>query len=136
GCFAFALGVLWIGRHHWKTLLQAHRGAVLTFLTGIAIMIAWLLVVGVKWWVAAALIGFVLLSHFVLARIVAETGFPFLRAYPNFSQVYNNLSPSIFTGRDIFFSNVSYNMAGANITRESVLTFSLHGLFVADTTDP
>jgi hypothetical protein len=135
-CFAFVLGVLWIGRRHWKTVLRTRRPTCITFIVGLVIMLGWLLIVGVTWWVAMTLVGFALLSHFIVARIVAETGFPFFRAYPNFSQIYNNLSPKAFTGRDIFFSNVSYDMVGANITRESVLPFSLHALFVYNSTRP
>jgi len=135
-CVAFAIGVLWIGRHHWKTILRTHRPTLLALLAGLAIMFLWLVIAGVSWWVALAIIAFALLSHFIVARVVAETGFPFFRAYPNFSQVYNNLSPTTFTGRDIFFSNVSYNMAGANITRESVMPFCLNALFVHRATSP
>ena len=90
--FGMSAGVLWLGRTHWARALsvafsrarteedRALRHAAWMFLAGIAGMIAWLTGVGgipVIW--AVAFTGFGFLVALIIARLVCETGMPFLR---------------------------------------------------------
>lgn len=135
-CAAFALGIFWIGRHHWARVLRnafgvsgdgADRGAFWIAAGGIAVMVGWLLVVGVQAWVAGMVVGFILLAHLVVARVVAETGLPFYRSSLAASQVMTNLAPAAFSGRDVFFANV-FTVLGPVTSRDSVATFATTGL--------
>ena len=144
---AFLAGVLWIGRHHWvKVLRQAfsrvpdprfprYRAAVLVGLFGPAVMVCWLLAVGVQGWVAVMIVAFVLLAHVVVARIVAETGLSFIRVLVSPLNIITNLPTSVLRGPDVFFSGV-FTMNGAVNTRESIFPFMMHGLRVNDAIDP
>jgi hypothetical protein len=76
-----------------------------------------------------------MMVHLVVARLVAETGIPYLRAYGTFSQVYTNLPPAMMTGRDVFFAG-AFTMNGHFTTRESLLPFSMHGLQTMEATQP
>ena len=143
---AFLLGILWISRHHLRAVLlqlvgasgssvltrqENYRTPALIALGGIALMITWLLVVGVTWWMALAIVGVILVSHLVTARIVAETGLPFVRVDIALAQIFTNFPPALLTGKDLFFSGAMQSL-GPIATRESVLTFSQHGLTVCD----
>jgi hypothetical protein len=137
-CIAFIAGILWIGRHHWGRVLRAAVGAgrdrtyALTFwiaIAGVVTMLGWLWVVGVQLWVAAMIVSFILAAHLVVARVVAETGLPFYRSGIQASQVYTNLPAAAFTGRDIYFAGV-FTVLGPLTTRDSVMTFALHGMGV------
>jgi len=75
----------------------------------------------------------ILMAHVVTARIVAETGMSFVRAWMTASQVYTLFPPRAFTMRDLFFSGV-WTSNGAFTTRESLLGFSTHALRVDDET--
>ncbi len=136
-------GVLWIGRKHWGQVLMALRGrcadralrreawALAVALVGCAVMWLWLHYVGVSWFMAVGIIGFILLAHLVTARVVAETGLPFIRTDILISQVYGNFSAHWFSGADIFFAGV-FTGAGPVTTRESLMGFTLHSLSLTD----
>jgi hypothetical protein len=148
---AFVGGFIWIGRHHWAMVLRhafvgrregEDRGAFLSYRTalflvlgGLLVMVGWLTFLGVQPWVAMCIVGFLLMVHLVVARIVAETGIPFIRAYGTFPQLYTNFSPQLFTGKDIFFSGV-FTTNGHFTTRESLLPFSMHALQAVQSTSP
>jgi hypothetical protein len=142
---AFLIGVFWIGRHHWAMVFRqafggarpgepageygSYRASLLCASGGTVVMLLWLWAVGVQPWVAVVLVGFLLAGHLVIARIVAETGIPFMRAYTAPNQVLDQLSPALFSGRDVFFTGFVY-MNGTLATRESLLTFTMHGMNV------
>ena len=150
-CVAFLLGILWIGRHHWWRVLRqtvgkakpgeargdfgSYRGAVIVAAGGLIVMMAWLLFLGVQAWVACGIVAFILLGHLITSRVVAETGLPFARVDVTLPQIYTNLPASLLSARDVFFTGV-LTASGPVSTRESLLTFSLHGLQVADGTSP
>ena len=149
---AFVIGFLWIGRHHWKLVLRqtlrgerpdeprglylSHRGGMILLFSGIVLMLGWLLFMGVTAWVAVTIVGFILLAHLVVARIVAETGLPFIRAYTTFPQVYTNLPPALLTTPDAYFAKTFTTLTGAYLTRESVLAYGMHGLQTYESTQP
>ena len=148
---ALLIGVFWIGRHHWRKIIActitwkrnpddhaeyaSYRLAFLTMLLGIAIMIGWLLVVGVTPWVAIVIAAFMLCCHLVAARIVAETGIPFIRAYMFPQQIFAHLPTTFFSGKDIYFSTIG-EVTGTFTSRESIAAFGMHALNVHDATGP
>jgi hypothetical protein len=139
-CTAFIGAIAWIGRHHWLTIfknavgLSPQRTYRLSFwivVVGIAIMFTWLCVLGVHAWLAGLIVLFILAAHLVVSRVVAETGLPFYRTYISSSQIYTNLSPALFHARDIFFAQV-FTVLGPQTTRDSLMSFALHGQGVCE----
>jgi hypothetical protein len=147
----FVLGFLWIGRHHWWTVVrqafagvrpEEHQGdylpnrvAVFLVIGGLVVMIAWLLAMQVQVWVAVAAVGFILMAQLVVARVVAETGIPFFRAFGQFNQVYSNLPPGLMSTQDVFFAQ-KMTLMGPLMTREALAPFALHALAVHHETQP
>lgn len=143
---AFVAGFLWIGRHHLAavtrqvlgrpgnttlTNTENYRIPAMLFLLGLLGMAAWLLVLQVQWWVMLGILAMVVLSHLVTARVVAETGLPFVRSDLTAYQMYVSLPPKWFTPRDIFFSAYMY-VLGPVSTRESPAVMGQQGMVVAD----
>jgi hypothetical protein len=135
---AFGGGVLWVGRHHLAAAIRgalgmggspAHRPALLAMLGGVAAMLVWLSVVGVQPIVAIAIVGMILLSQLVVARVVAETGLPFVRSYLSLPAMYTNFAASRLDGPDVVIANLTH-MIGPHATREAVGTFAQHALEV------
>jgi hypothetical protein len=137
--FAFLGGIIWIGRHHWwMVICQMFRGPrageptgwYITYrlagwlaVAGVGVMFAWLLVVGVTWWWALVILAFLLTSHVVTARIVAQTGLPFIRTQAAITQLYPVLSTRFVTGPDVLMAG-AMTMIGPITTRESLMTFA------------
>ncbi|CAN5619233.1 hypothetical protein BH10PLA1_BH10PLA1_13230 [soil metagenome] len=138
---ALMAGVLWIARHHLvKVVRQAfsrrpdpqwprYRVEVFTAILGPSIMTGWLLVAGVHLWVSVVIVTFVLMAHVLVARIVAETGLPFIRIISTPLQLITALPTSLFRANDVYFASV-FQLNGVHLTRESLLAFSMHGLRV------
>lgn len=148
---AFLAGIVWVGRHHFRRVLRhaflgrtpqerqrnapSYRGAVWVILGAMGVMAAWLAAMGVSAWVIGLILAFTLLAHIVIARIVAETGIPFMRINIHPTQVYTNLPVQSVTSRDVFFMGMTQPM-GAYATRESLLVFTQHAMQVRDGVDP
>jgi hypothetical protein len=137
-CFAFVLGILWIGRHQWWRILRGAFGAKidgggrLAFwiaVFGIAIMLGWLWAVGVHLYMAVMIVAFLVMGQLVVARVVAETGLTFFRMGAEASQIYSNTPPGWYTTRDIYFGGV-FNLLGPYATREGLTTFATTALVV------
>jgi len=133
---AFVLGILWIGRHHWARIVRnglfigrdrTYRLSFWIACGGIAVMLTWLAVVGVRFWVAALIVAFILVSHLVVSRVLAETGLPFFRSGIAAAQVYTLLPASALSGSDVFFAS-AFTVLGPLTTREGAMGFSMHGL--------
>ena len=146
---AFLLGFAWIGRHHWAKVgrhlvrgarpgeRMSYRGPALTAAAGIGVMFAWLVFVGgVAPWMAAALVALLLLVHVVTARVVAETGVAAYRTNATSSPFYTLIPPAAMSGRDVLFAGMFGSSLGAFTTRETTMTYALHGLWVADHVEP
>jgi hypothetical protein len=93
-------------------------------------MMIWLRVVGVHLWLAALIVLFIVLSHIVVSRVLAETGLPFYRSVIAVSQVYTTMPIKWFTGRDIYFAGV-FTSLGPTTTRDGLMGFAMHGMGVA-----
>jgi hypothetical protein len=100
---------------------------------GIAVMMAWLRVVGVHLWLAALIVLFIVLSHIVVSRVLAETGLPFYRSVIAVSQVYTTMPISWFTGRDIYFAGVS---SLGHDHRDGLMFAIRHGVGAAGVKEP
>ncbi|HEX8342452.1 MAG TPA: DUF6785 family protein [Tepidisphaeraceae bacterium] len=145
--FAFLGGVLWIGRHHWAVVWRAvigrprandatgfflrYRPAVILLVTCVAVMFAWLLVVGCSVATALICVATILTAHVVTTRVMAETGFAFLRINIATDRLIQTLPPGTFTPRDAFMYGASHYvyMQGA---RESAMGFSLNAIQVTE----
>lgn len=139
---AILLGIIWVGRHQWAMAVRHaigrvrasdvgnYRWPMIMLVLGLAVMLGWLMVVGVQWWVALLIVAVVMMTHLVVARVVAETGMPCMRLYSSPMQVMGNMPATVFKGPDVFFGGVFYSL-GPLTTRESLLTFATHGLRVA-----
>lgn len=138
---ALTIGFLWIGRLFWKgvgrELLRGPTGpepstrpAALCAIAGICIMIGWMLFVGVSPWVTLAVLFFMLLAHMVTSRVVAETGLCFVRSDTNAWYVFTGASPSLMTGKDVFFAGI-FTATGPTSTRESAMAYTQEGLVTA-----
>ena len=143
---AFVAGFLWIARQHiaavCRQMIFRPGGTVLTreenyrwpaylLLTGTVVMGAWLLFVGVQFWFTILLLALILMAHLVTARVVAETGLPFVRADFTMVQVYSNMNPRWLGPRDLFFAAHAY-VFGPVATRESAAVFAQQALVTAD----
>ncbi len=138
--------ILWLGRAHWKHVLLSalrpghhpepenpfisYRLASVMLLAGLGLMLAFLLVFQVSWWVAGLIVGLNLLTHLVTTRVVAETGFLFFRTQTDTTLLYAKAGAEALSGRDVFFIG-SATGSGTLQTRESLMTFALHGLQTA-----
>jgi hypothetical protein len=142
-CVAFIGAILWIGRHHWLRILKIafgfqrrgpddgpYRSTVWVAIGGTIVMLAWLIVLGVKPWMAGLIVLFILAAHVTVARVVAETGLPFFRSGLSAQQVYTTLPARLLSARDVYFAGV-FNILGPLTSRDSVMTFAQHGLGVA-----
>lgn len=132
----FIAGVFWVGRHYWWRVVRGALGEfripVLALALGLLGMTGWLKIMGMSWWMAGLLIAMMLLAHLTAARVVAETGLPIFRGYANAAQIFTRFDPSLFSGRDVYFAQVFTQTGGSITTRESAMTFGLHGLWVFD----
>jgi hypothetical protein len=136
-CVAFVLGMLWIGRHHYLRVVRNALGlgapgdrafalAARLMVAGVLVMLGWLLLMGVQWWMCALIVGFILMAHLVVTRVVAETGLPFFRCGIAASQVYTALPHDMVSGRDVYFAS-AFTILGPLTTRDSVMTHTMHG---------
>jgi hypothetical protein len=137
-CIAFVAGILWIGRRHWIGVIKgafgfgSGRSLAFSFwvaIGGVAIMMSWLCFVGVQPWMAGVIVLFIIASHLIVARVVAETGLPLYRTGLATSQLYTSLPITWFKARDIYFASV-FNILGPYGTRESLTTFATTGLAI------
>lgn len=141
-CAAFALGMLFIGRTHWITVIRnaigmgtggdrRFRVALWLFVGSAAAIVAWLIAAGVTPWLAGTIVLFTIVAHVITSRVVAETGLPFFRSGIGVSQIYTNLPIAATTGRDIFFAGIG-TLLGPLGTRDGLTGLTMHGLGVAE----
>ena len=94
GCvLAMTVFILWLGRQHWLRVLRAMAGRLKSvndarygragwlFVIGFVGACAWLVWVGVQLVWAVAFVALAAMSTLIMARLVAETGLPFIRLH-------------------------------------------------------
>lgn len=119
GLFGASAGVLWLGRSHWMRVLRcafqradseedrALRHAAWMFLGGVGCMVAWLSGIGgisIPW--AIALTGFAFLVSLIIARLVCETGMPFLRLDYGYQIGWLKVLPLSWVSPAVFYCSI------------------------------
>ena len=142
---AFLGGMLWIGRHHWAVVWRAtvgrprpgdatgfflrYRPAAILLVACVAVMFAWLLVAGCSVLMAGTVLATILIAHIVTTRVMAETGFAFLRINIATDRLIPLLPPGTFSTRDAFLYGASHYVY-MHAARESAMGFALNGIQV------
>lgn len=116
---ALAIGVLWLGRSQWARVFKGmfrrarsdedsyHRAAGWTFVIGFAGAAGWLIWVGVQPVMAVAFVAIGFMVSLVIARMVAETGIPFMSTECLYVHHLIKMAPaSWLTGPTLFFAMV------------------------------
>ena len=146
-CVAFLIGLAWIGRHHIRLVLSqtfrgrsvqdtggsfgSYRAAMLVMVAGLIVMTLWLVLLGAHLWVAGLIIAIAVLGQVVTARIIAETGMPAFGTIVYPAQIYTTLPAAWYSPQDIFHLSVA-TITGPSHTREGLLPYALHGMYVND----
>lgn len=139
-CAAFIIGMLWIGRAHWKRVLcnaffvggeSTYRRSFWITLLGIATMVGWLTWAGAQPWVACIIVAIILGAHVITSRVVAETGLPYFRSSMSTMQILSNLPTTSVTGRDVYFAGTT-NLLGPVSNRDGSMGLAMHGIGVCD----
>jgi hypothetical protein len=149
GVVAFVVAVLWIGRAHWllvaRQMLRGRQGdeppgRYLSYpVAGWGLLVCslgaflWLYLVGCTAIGAAALVVMVLMFFIAAARIVAETGIPFLQFNGQFFRLWTFLAPMGVrtTNTSFFFSTWMHGLLVHDM-RESAAVFTGQALRMAD----
>lgn len=136
--FSFGFIIIWLGRKHWKEVIKAmvlpskcdenirDRTAGWLFTLGGLILFCWQIWTGVQVFWALVMVFIVTMCSLTLARIVCETGIPFIATFfgPTFtlrmfSAKLMNLNTVYITG----FLNIVVRAA----SRTSACVFAVHG---------
>ena len=135
-CAAFILGMLWVGRAHWRRIIRnmvgigddrAYRLTAWLGVLGVLIMATWLLLAGVQPLLGGLIVLFIVAAHVVVSRVVAETGLPFFRSSVSTQNIYSQFAASSLSTRDVFFAN-HLNVLGVLSTRDSAMVFTQTGV--------
>lgn len=152
----YTLAILYVGRHHLAQVLRlmvgrggngASSGGYLPegvagwiLLGSMAGMVVWLLIAGASLFAAVCLVLSILMLFLVVARVVAETGMPYVGLYLNLSMPFQLLLqclPASLVAKvapgNIFLGQTLYGLF-AHDHRESLPHFALHSMKVADDT--
>ncbi len=152
---AMAMLLVWIGRHHIRDVLgkaigkrpniddsdepMSYRAAVLMFVIGLAVTLAWVKAAGMALWLAVLYFGLLLAVALVYARIRAEVGVPLIWMFPYFQhykaikytlgtaplqkfggiQSLTVFTSLVFLSRGYYPSLIGYQAEGFRIARET-----------------
>lgn len=140
-CVVYVIGMLFLARHFIARVTRsfstrdrefaAERWALLGVIAGIGLMTAWMMFAGAGVWMTLLAVGMILVAHLSTARIVAETGLPFVRTRPGADQVFTNFPAKSLAGRDVFLAGFATSN-GVYYNRESALAFTQHALRVGE----
>lgn len=149
GIVAFAVSILFVGRAHWvlvmRQMVRGRRGdepagrymsypvagwGLLACTLGVY---AWLVAVGCTWIGAAVLVLLVQMFFLVVARVVSETGIPFLQVNAQVFRFWTFLAPmGVRTTPNTFFFSAWFHGLFVHDMRESAAVFTGQALRVAD----
>jgi len=137
---ALPLGILWLGRRHWWTVLRSvfrrpdndeavrNKVAGTALLIGLAGMLLWLLWVRVPFLWAIALVAIMFLFALGLTRIVAETGVPLMAPDSHYLTTLASLVPAAWrTAAGMYFSGIVGIISG-HLNRVCTTTIFCHAL--------
>jgi hypothetical protein len=149
----YTLAMLYVGRHHFGQVLgmmfgkreDRTRGGYLpegvagwVLIGSVVGMVGWLVWAGVSVWAGVCFVLSILMLFLVVARVVAETGMPYVGLYLNLSMPMSLMMQMLpasmaakFATRDVFMGQVLYGLFSHD-HRESLPHFALHSMKVAD----
>jgi hypothetical protein len=150
----FSLAILWVARHHLAIVARQMfrgprpdepQGRYLPYrLAGwglvlcLAGQVAWLCTAGASLIGAVVLVGMLLLAYVILARLVAETGIPYLWLPINLNRfwvVAGQMLPAAVAPRTTLASHFYTNLLNglfAHDFRETLPPYAMHAMRVAD----
>jgi len=156
---AFAIAILWMGRHHWWHVVRQmvrprstpdvkteDRGRVYFWcgwilMISIVGIIGWLMLAGATLVGAAVICAMMLVIFIVIARVVAETGLlyvnlgiPLVRPWVYLLQDMPQAMAMRTTLRSYFFSNLLHSIL-TNDLRENLSVYATHALRVSTAVD-
>ncbi|MFN4242202.1 MAG: DUF6785 family protein [Tepidisphaerales bacterium] len=146
---AFAVSILFVGRAHWllvmRQMLRGRRGdepagryiaypvagwGLLLCTLGVMV---WLVMAGCTWIGAAVLVLLLQMFFLVVARVVAETGIPFVQVNAQVFRVWTFLAPlGVRTTAQTFFFTSWFHGLFVHDMRESAAVYTGQALRVAD----
>ncbi|MCS7034405.1 MAG: hypothetical protein NZ561_10510, partial [Phycisphaerae bacterium] len=140
-CVMYVAGMLWLGRMFWWRVLRSFRGgdpavaierrAMVGLAAGVSLLVGWLMLTGAGPWMTLLAVSIILVAHLSTARVVAETGLPFIRTLVWPQQVFTNFPARSIDARDVFLVGMATSN-GVYSNRESALSFSQHALRVCE----
>lgn len=137
---AVTLCVLWLGRAQWSRVARAmwhpptseeerrNRVAGWIFTTGCLLLAAWLVVAGVHPLWALALVTLAFMVSLLIARIVAETGIPFIRVDGLYPQYFMALLPAKWITASSIYLGGFLNLVFQDGSRVSATVMATHAL--------
>jgi len=145
---ALAVGVLWLGRSQWARVFRAmfrrsggdndcyNRAAGWTLAIGFAGAAGWLMWVGVQPVMAVAFVAVGFMASLVIARLVAETGIPFMSIQcAGVHHLIRLLPVSWLSGPTVLFSMVP-TLFYQDSSRISATGLGVHALGMDEDADP
>ncbi len=136
--FGVALVILWLGRKHWlavcKSMLKKpvspedmrNRTAGWMFSAGLIVLLAWELWAGIPWHWALVFMGVFFITSLILARVVAETGFPFIANYTTIMCLLYVMPIKWLTAKVVFLGGMFDFIVGPGTSRTSAVVYFLH----------
>lgn len=137
--FSYAAIILWLGRKHWLQVMKAmvssaktdenirDRAAGWLFVGGGAILFFWQIWAGVQVIWALVMVFIMAICSLTLARIVCETGIPFIATYYGPSFTLRLFATKLLTLKTVYISNFLEIVAGKAASRVSAGVFAIHG---------
>jgi len=134
-----ALVVLWLGRSHWFKVLTAvfqsvksdedkrNRTAGRLFLWGCCLLMLWQLWAGVQFGWAIVFLVMVFFTSLIIARIVAETGIPFIANYFGTMEVMRLAPVKWLISRTIYLGGFIDFIITGSASRVSAAVVCIHG---------
>lgn len=141
--FAVSIMIIWLGRKQWKNVLRAvfrrsvnsterrDKTAGVIFLSGCASLFIWQIWAGVSPLLALLFVLLAVISGIIIARIVCETGLPFLAVYGIGPRYLMSLIPAKFISFASCYIGGFLDMMlseGGSRTNAAVLTIHALGL--------
>ncbi len=146
--YGLALVILWLGRKHWLTVFKSmfrkavtgedvrNRTAGWIFSIGLFALLSWELWVGIPLQWALVFIGVFFITSLILARIVAETGFPFLANNTTIMSLLYVMPIKWLSAKVVFIGGMFDFIIGPGTSRTSGTVYFLHAFGLAKDNTP
>ncbi len=136
--YGVALVILWLGRKHWMTVFKSmfrradtdedvrNRTAGWIFSSGLIVLLSWEIWAGIPLLWSLVFIGVFFVTSLIMARVVAETGFPFIANYTTILTLLYAVPIKFLTAKIIFFGGIFDFIVGPGTSRTSATVYFLH----------